>query len=139
MRLPMRDVIATGLVAVAGVLYSLWVFDLAPPGMSSIRMTGAAILALGFLASASAVVPGFDQLIRGNRAYLAVATLMGLGAAAGGVWMLVASAETGLSILVGAMGGMWAISTVHHSMLAGAPVEETAAAEAGPVERKEAA
>ena len=138
MRLPMRDAIASGLVAVAGLLYGLWSFNLAPWGMSSVRMTGVAILALGFLASASAVVPGFEELIRGSQAYLAVTTLMGLGALAGGLWMLVASAETGLSVLVGAMGGMWVISTVHHSMLAAA-AEVPMVTGSPPAERKEAA
>ena len=69
MRLPRRDIIATGLVAVAGLLYLLWAIDFALPDMSSTRATGVAVLALGFAASASAVVPGFDQLLHGNRAY----------------------------------------------------------------------
>ena len=32
MHLPRRDIIATGLVAVAGLLYLLWAFDSALPG-----------------------------------------------------------------------------------------------------------
>ena len=139
MLFPMRDAIASGLVAVAGLLYGLWVFDLAPWGMSSIRMTGVAILALGFLASASAVVPGFEQLIRGNRPYLAVTTLMGLAALAGGLWMLFASAEAGLSLLIGALGGLWLISTVHHIVLARAGHEPAITPDVRPFERKEAA
>jgi hypothetical protein len=39
--------------------------------MSSARVTGAAVLALGFAASASAVVPGFAQLLHGSKTYLA--------------------------------------------------------------------
>ena len=48
MYLPKRDIIATGLVAVAGLLYLLWAIDSALPGMSSTRVTGVAVLALGF-------------------------------------------------------------------------------------------
>ena len=81
MHLPRRDIIATGLVAVAGLLYLLWAIDSALPGMSSTRVTGVAVLALGFAASASAVVPGFGQLLHGNRAYLAMTSLIGLAAA----------------------------------------------------------
>lgn len=44
--LPKKDVIATGLVAVAAVLYLLWVSCSSPPGMRAIRATGAVILAL---------------------------------------------------------------------------------------------
>ena len=59
MYLPKRDIIATGLVAVAGLLYVLWAIDSAVPGMSSTRATGVVVLALGVAVSASAVVPTF--------------------------------------------------------------------------------
>jgi len=65
MYLPKRDIIATGLVAVAAVVYALWAVGSALPGMSSARVTGMAVLALGFASSASAVVPAFDQLLHG--------------------------------------------------------------------------
>jgi hypothetical protein len=38
MSLPKRDVIATSLVAIAGVLYLLWVTGSAPPGMSGMGL-----------------------------------------------------------------------------------------------------
>jgi len=78
MHLPERDIIATGLVAVAGLFYLLWAIDSALPGMSSTRATGVAVLAPGFTASASAVVPGFDQLLHGNKAYLVITSLGGI-------------------------------------------------------------
>lgn len=78
MRIPRRDVIATCLVAIAVVLYVLWLADAALPGMSGTRATGIVILGLGFAASATAVVPGFDQLLHGNKVYLATASLLGL-------------------------------------------------------------
>ncbi len=87
--LPKRDVIATALVAVAGLLYLLWAMDSALPSMSSTRATGVAILALGFAASASAVVPGFHQLLHGNKTYLVITSLIGAAAFAAGVQMLV--------------------------------------------------
>lgn len=65
-------------MAVAGLVYLLWATDSALPGMSSTRVTGVVILALEFAASASAVVPAFYRLIRGNRAYLVLTSLIGL-------------------------------------------------------------
>lgn len=139
MRLPMRDIAATAAVAVAGALYGLWVVGSALPGMSSVRMTGIAVLALGFVASASAVVPGFEQLLRGNRTYLAVSTLLGLAALGGGVWMLAGPSEVGLALLVGAMGMLWLLSTIHHVMLASATPGATQQNGAVPTDMKQAA
>ncbi len=118
MYLPNRDIIATGLVAVAGLLYSLWAVDSALPGMSSARATGVAVLALGFAASASAVVPGFGQLLHGSKTYLAITSLIGLAALAAGVQMLVTASGAGLTVVMAAMGVLWLITTIHHSLLA---------------------
>jgi hypothetical protein len=118
MRLPKKDLIATGLVAVAVVLYLLWIADWALPAMSGTRATGIVVLGLGFAASAVAVVPGFDQLIRGNRTYLAVTSLLGLVALVGGVQMLWSASGGGLTVLVATMVTLWAIATTHHLLLA---------------------
>ena len=118
MHLPRRDVIATGLVAVAGLLYLLWAIGSALPGMSSARVTGVAVLALGFAASASAVVPGFDQLLHGNKAYLVITSLIGLAAFAAGVQMLITASGAGLTVVMAAMAVLWLIATIHHSLLA---------------------
>ena len=118
MYLPKRDVIATGLVAVAGLSYLLWAIGSALPGMNSTRITGAAVLALGFAASASAVVPGFDQLLHGNKAYLVMTSLIGLAAFAAGVQMLITASGAGLTVVMAAMAVLWLIATIHHSLLA---------------------
>ena len=118
MYLPKGDLIATGLVVVAGLLYLLWAIDSALPGMSSTRATGAAVLALGFAASASAVVPTFDRLIHGNRAYLVLTSLIGLAAFAAGIQMLVTASGAGLTIVMAAMAVLWLIATIHHGLLA---------------------
>ena len=118
MHLPKRDIIATSLVAVAGLLYVLWAVDSALPGMSSSRATGVAILALGFAASASAVVPGFGQLLHGNKAYLVLTSLIGLAVLAVGVQMLITASGVSLTIVMAAMAVLWLIATVHHSLLA---------------------
>ena len=118
MHVPGRDLVATGLVIVAGLLYLLWALDSALPGMSGTRATGVAVLALGFAASASAVVPAFDQLIRGNRAYLALTSVIGLAAFAAGIQMLVTASGAGLTVVMAAMAVLWLIATIHHSLLA---------------------
>jgi hypothetical protein len=84
--------------------------------MSSTRVTGVAVLALGFAASASAVVPGFGQLLHGNRAYLAITSLIGLAAAAAGVQMLITASGAGLTVVMAAMAALWLIATIHHSL-----------------------
>ena len=118
MHLRKRDLIATGLVIIAGLLYLLWAIDSALPGMSGTRATGVAVLALGFAASASAVVPAFDRLIRGNTAYLALTSLIGLAAFAAGIQMLVTASGAGLTALMAATAVLWLIATIHHGLLA---------------------
>lgn len=129
MHLPKKDVIATGLVAVACALYLLWLVGSSPPGLSGLRATGLVILALGFAASAMAVVPGFDQLLHGNKVYLSVTSLIGLVAAVGGVLVLVAESEAALAVVMAAMVVMWLMATIHHGQLARtappAPVHKT--------------
>jgi hypothetical protein len=118
MNLPRKDLIATAAVAVAAVLYLLWAADLTLPGMGDARATAASILVLGFVASAFAVVPGFDGLLHGNRAYLAATVTLGAAALAAGVVALVTSEGLALAGLVGATVALWAISTTHHVLLA---------------------
>jgi hypothetical protein len=117
-RFPGRDVIATGLVAVAGLVYVLWATGSTLSGLSGTRASGIVILALGFAASASAVVPGFDQLLRGNKAYLTVTACLGVVALLGGVAVLIAASDTGLGVLMAAMVVLWLIATFHHMVLA---------------------
>ncbi|MGH3507636.1 MAG: hypothetical protein ACRDO2_10580 [Nocardioidaceae bacterium] len=118
MRLPNIDLIASALVGVAVVLYMMWLADKTLPGMSDTRVTGAVILGLGFAASAVAVVPGFEELLRGSKSYLAVTSVLGLVALVGGVWMLWSSSGAGLAVMMATMVVLWAISTTHHWMLA---------------------
>lgn len=118
MNLSRKDLFATALVALAGVFYLLWVTGSAPPGMSGMRATGITALALGFAASAAAVVPGFERLLHGNRIYLAMTSLIGVGALIGGMMMLVAESEVGLAVVMASMALLWLIATIHHSQLA---------------------
>lgn len=118
MNLPKRDAIATVLVAAAGILYMLWAIGSALPGMSSTRATGVAVLALGFAASASAVVPAFGRLVRGSKTYLAITSVIGLAAAAAGVQMLITASGTGLTVVIAAMAVLWLIATIRHRLLA---------------------
>jgi hypothetical protein len=118
MNLQKRDLVATGLVAAAGVIYLLWLLDSLPTAMSSVRAVGAVILALGFAASATAVVPTFDQLLHGNKVYLAATSLLGLVALIAGVVMLVNLSDVSLAVVMAAMIAMWLIATIHHSLLA---------------------
>jgi hypothetical protein len=118
MRIPTRDRIATVLVACAVVVYMLWATGLTLPAMDSIRVTGSVVLGLGFAASASAVVPGFGELLRGSKRYLAVTSLIGLGAFVAGLVMLLGASEVALGVVMAAMVVRWTVATVHHTVLA---------------------
>src|SRR5689334_12924019 len=118
MRLPKRDVLATALVALAGVFYLMWAIDSTMPGMHSTRATGIVVLGLGFAASASAVVPTFEQLLHGNKAYLVGTGLLGFVAFVGGIVMLANSSEAALGVVMAVMAVLWLIATTHHSLLA---------------------
>ncbi|MGB8383487.1 MAG: hypothetical protein WCG47_19935 [Dermatophilaceae bacterium] len=117
MNLAKKDLAATCLVAAAGVLFVLWVTGSPVLGMST-RAAGAVILALGFAASAIAVVPNFAQLLHGNKVYLTVACLIGLLAAIGGVLVLITESSAGVAVVMTTMVVLWLIATVHHSLLA---------------------
>lgn len=118
MRLPKKDLIATGIVALAALVYLLWAIDSTLPGLDRVRVSGTVVLALGFAASASAVVPTFFALLHGNKAYLTVTSLLGLAALIAGLVMLIAASETGFAVLTATLLVLWVITTVHHVLLA---------------------
>ncbi|MFN8195598.1 MAG: hypothetical protein U0R80_15105 [Nocardioidaceae bacterium] len=115
-----RDVVATVMVAVAGVLYVLWLADPSMSGLPGTRTVGVIILALGFVASAAAVVPGFGELLHGNRTYLVTSSLLGTVALVAGVVMLWTAADTALTVLMVTMAVLWVIATAHHARLTAA-------------------
>lgn len=118
MRLPIRDAIATCAVGAAVVLYLLWTVDTTLPGMGATRATAVAVLVLGFVASAIAVVPAFDGLMHGNKEYLAVTSILGLAALVSGVIALWAASETALAVLMIMLVVLWMAATTHHAVLA---------------------
>jgi hypothetical protein len=115
MSIPWRDRIATLLVATATLIYLLWLMGpLEGLTASSIAVL---VLVLGFIASASAVVPGFAALLSGSRLYLAVASLGGLVALACGVLTIAQATESTLAVLVIATIALWAAATVRHTVV----------------------
>lgn len=117
MNLPRKDLVATVAVALAAVVYLLWALDATVLGVDDARIAGVAVLVLGFVASAFAVVPGFDGLIHGNKTYLAITALLGLVAFGAGVWVLVTSEGLALTGVAAATLVLWAIATTHHALL----------------------
>jgi hypothetical protein len=113
----MKDIIATCAVGAAVALYLLWVVEATLPGMSDIRVTAMVILALGFLASAIAVVPGFDRLLHGNKGYLVATSVLGLAALVAGVVTLWSASGTALAVLMATLVALWLIATTHHALL----------------------
>jgi hypothetical protein len=78
------------------------------------------VLVLGIGASMSAVVPGFAELLRGSRSYVAAASALGLVAFAAGLWTVWAKEPIGLAVLIAATLVLWAMSTWRHMESAGA-------------------
>jgi hypothetical protein len=115
MSIPWRDRIATLLVATATLIYSLWLIG--PLEGLTVSSIAVLVLALGFIASASAVVPGFAALLSGSRLYLALASLGGLVALVCGVLTVTQATEQTLAILVVATIGLWVAATVRHTMV----------------------
>jgi hypothetical protein len=113
MNLTTRDRIATLLVAAALVIYGLWLTGIV--GGLAAGSVAVVVLALGVLASASAVVPGFMALLRGSRAYLVIASLLGLAALVAGVLTVMNATESTLAILVIATLVLWAAATLRHA------------------------
>lgn len=119
MRVPTRDVIATSLVACAVLVYAIWTAVTDDPGATAVRVLAAIVLAAGFAASATAVVPAFDELLHGPRIYLAAASLVGVAALAFGLIAVVRADEAMLGALVLATVALWVMATSRHVLAAG--------------------
>ena len=113
MKLTIRDRLATLLVAASVITYGLWLAGFLG-GLTS-GAVAVVVLALGVLASASAVVPGFAALLAGSKAYLAGASLVGLIAFVSGILTVANATGETLAILVAATIVLWAVATVRHA------------------------
>ena len=110
MTLSRRDLIATVLVGIAALVYVLWLAGMGP----GVRLVAAIVLAMGFTASASAVVPAFTDLLHSSKTYLAITSALGLLALAAGVIALAAGSSAMLAILVITTLVLWAMATIRH-------------------------
>jgi hypothetical protein len=114
MRISRRDSIATLYVALAVLVYGLWLLDFEIPGLGGVRAVGVLVLALGVAASATAVVPGFSDLLHGSRIYLGMTSLIGLGAFVAGIRLLLSGDEEMLTLVMVAMIVLWLMATIRH-------------------------
>lgn len=138
MRLNWRDWVATLCVAAAVALYGVWLAGAILTGASGVKVVAGTVLALGVIASAFAVVPGFGQLMGGSKPYLAIASLLGIGALAAGIVTLVNGEEVMLATLVVATIALWAIATVRHVRASREVAEPASFEQIGPDFRKAA-
>jgi len=119
MHLSWRDGLATVFVGAGAVLYVLSLTGTDVPGMSETRVIAAVILGLGLAASVTAVVYGVGVgLLHAHKAYLVIASLIGLVALVAGVIALVSANETMLAVLVSSTIALWVMSTVRHAISA---------------------
>lgn len=114
MTIPWRDSIATLLVVLGFVLFVGWAVGTTVPGFESVGAVAISILVLGILASMSAVVPGFWDLLRGSRLYLAGTSVLGLVALVAGIYAVVNGEPVALVALALATIALWAVSTWRH-------------------------
>ncbi len=125
LRLTWRDAVATLLVGAAGLLYVVWLTVTGDPGASGTRLVGALVLGLGLAASFVSVVFGIGAgLFRASKAYLAIASLIGLGALVAGVMTLVNGDAAMLATLVATTLVLWLISTARHMITGERPSAE---------------
>ena len=122
MHLTTRDRWATAFVTIAVLTYLFALLTDGSTTPTEVRVVTGVVLALGLAASVSAVVPGFDALLHGSKAYMVIASLLGAGALASGIVALVNASEPMLALLVACTVILWAISTVRHSLGAGAEI-----------------
>jgi hypothetical protein len=113
MNLTWRDGIATVLVAAAAVVYGLWILGVVD-GLTT-EAVAVIVLGLGFLASGLAVVPGFAKLMGGSKAYMAIASIIGVAALVSGILTVVDGTETTLAVLVLSTLVLWGLATVRHA------------------------
>jgi hypothetical protein len=126
MRITWRDWTATVLVAAAALVYGVWWSEGEVLGMSSPRAIAVTVLVLGLIASVTAVVFGVGEgLLRANKLYLAITSLLGLLALAAGIVVLVNESEDWLAALVASTVALWLLSTVRHAILGRAAVRPT--------------
>jgi hypothetical protein len=121
MRLTWRDVVATLFVAVAVVIYALWVTGTAMADTST-RVLAAVVFGLGWAACTTnqkelASVYGTDAHRRTAMAYVVFASLIGFVALVAGIVAIAGASEAILATLAGAMIALWAMSTVRHAIV----------------------
>jgi hypothetical protein len=114
MPIPWQDRIATGVVATAVIIYALWLAG--PLDWLSASAIAVIVLALGVVASASAVVPGFASLIHGSKLYLVIASVAGLAAFVAGILTVLDATEGTLATLVLVTVGLWVAATIRHTV-----------------------
>lgn len=119
MRLSWRDGLATLFVGGGLVAYLLWRTG---AGMGGPRVVAGIVLGLGLGASVTAVVYGVGAgLLRASKAYLAVASLLGLVALVAGIISLASGKETAVGVLVASAVALWLMATVRHGMFPESP------------------
>ena len=115
----MRDRVATGLVAAAVAVGVGWLVGV--PGLREfdVRLVAVAVVALGIVASMSAVVPAFGELIHGWRIYAAVTSVLGTAAFVAAIVTLLDSNETALVALLVLTVVLWGAATARHTGMLG--------------------
>jgi hypothetical protein len=114
MRLSTQDRFATTLVGVAVILALGWLVPVPGAREIDVRAVTVGVLALGMVASAAAVVPGFGGLIHGSKLYLLGASVLGLVALAAAIMTVANGTESTLAALVIVMVVLWVAATVRH-------------------------
>ena len=112
--MPRRDVFATVLIGIAVLLYVVWAAGASVPMLADVSSVALLVLLLGVVASMSAVVPGWDELVHDWRLYFGAASVVGLVALIAGLWAIVGGEPAALALMVLMTVVLWAMSTFRH-------------------------
>jgi hypothetical protein len=119
-QLTWRDAVMTLFVAGAVATYVAWETGGAFQGVST-RTIAAVVFACGWVACNAnrrelIAIFGADARRRPSMAYVAVATTTGVIALLAGIYAIVDQRPTMLATLVGALVGLWVMSTARHAL-----------------------
>jgi hypothetical protein len=117
MRLTWKDVVTTVCAAAIVAVYAAYLQGTEVAFISGVRWVAGTVLVLGMVGgcglSAADVYEQPRSTVR--RAYLVVATSLGVTALVAGVIALITASGTALAVLVAATVALWLIATVRHA------------------------
>jgi hypothetical protein len=116
MRLTWKDAVSTVFMAAIVVIYVAFLNSTTAWLISSARGTTAAVLVLGIVGGCGMSSADYQEQGTWARAYLGLASVLGITALVAGVVALITASTVSLAILVAATFALWLAATVRHTI-----------------------